>query len=85
MSAAEEAIENAGAILGEQYQNYVVIVQHDDETVERKTNNTLISKALCQEVLQQLKEERELENVEVEWEDDEEEAGSDYSDENWEN
>ena len=83
-SPEESAVQKAAAILGEHFQNYVVIVQYDCETVERSTNNTLMCKALCQEVLQQIKDERDVEDVEVEW-DDEEEAGGDYSTGEWEN
>ena len=83
-SPEEEAVEQVSAILGEHFQNYVIVVQYDCETVERTTNNTLMCKALCQEVLQQIKDERDLEDVEVVW-DDEEEAESDYPDNDLEN
>ena len=74
MALTDEALEQAKAILGEQFQNYAIVVQHDDEEVEYDSNNQLMGKALFQEALEQMKEQRELENqdVEVIWEDEDE-------------
>ena len=74
MALTDEALEQAQAILGEQFQNYAIVVQHDDEEVEYASNNQLMGKALFQEALEQMKEQRELENqdVEVIWEDEDE-------------
>ena len=66
----EEALVQAKTILGEQFQNYSIIVQYDDETVSYTGNNSLTTKALMQEALQQIEDQREA--VEIVWDEEEE-------------
>jgi hypothetical protein len=66
----EDALGNSRTELGEQFSNYCIIVQYDDETVSYTGNNSLMTKALCQEALQMIEDQREA--VEIVWEDEEE-------------
>lgn len=72
----DEALSKAIAILAEHFINYAVVVQYDDGSVWHQSNNDLVEKALYEESLTQMKEEREWENsdVEIEWDDDEGES-----------
>ena len=66
----EDALANSRTELGEQFQNYCIVVQYDDETVSYTGNNSLVTKALLQEALQMIEDQREA--VEIVWEDEEE-------------
>ncbi len=66
----EEALANSKMELGEQFENYCIVVQYDDETVSYTGNNSLVTKALLQESLQMIEDQREA--VEIVWEDEEE-------------
>jgi hypothetical protein len=72
MAATDDALENAKAALGEQFQHYAIVVQYDDGDVWHDSNNALVEKALYKEALTMIKEEREWEDsdVEIEWDDD---------------
>lgn len=72
MAATDDALENAKAALGEQFQHYAIVVQYDDGDVWHDSNNALVEKALYKEALTMIKEEREWEDndIEVEWEED---------------
>ena len=75
----EDAIDTVKATLGEHFQNFAIVVQWDCGEVQYEFNNDnkIVGKALFQESLQLMKDERELENedIEVIWEDEEEEEG----------
>ena len=66
----EDALANSRTELGEQFQNYCIVVQYDDETVSYTGNNSLVTKALLHEALQMIEDQREA--VEIVWEDEEE-------------
>jgi hypothetical protein len=72
MAATDDALENAKAALGEQFQHYAIVVQYDDGDVWHDSNNALVEKALYKEALTMIKEEREWEDsdVEIDWDDD---------------
>ena len=78
-TGTEEAIDRATAVLGEHFQHYAIVVQYDDGTVWHQGNNDLVEKALYQEALNMIQEERDYENedLEIDWE-EEEEAGDDW-------
>jgi len=59
MASEEDALEQAKAILGEHFQHYAVVVQYDDGSVWHEGNNELVSKALHEEALNMIREERE--------------------------
>jgi hypothetical protein len=70
----EEVIEEVKAKLGEHFQNYAIVVQWDCGEIQYEYNNTLVGKALFRESLSQMKREEDLEDedVEVVWDDEEE-------------
>jgi len=75
MQSVEEEFERAKAILGEHFQHFAVVVQYEDGSVWHEGNNALVEKALYEEALYIIKEEREAEDIvwEVDWDDEEEE------------
>lgn len=77
MAATDDALENAKAALGEQFQHYAIVVQYDDGEVWHESNNSLVEKALYDEALNMMKEEREWadSDVDIEWDDDDEDDG----------
>ncbi len=72
MAATDDALENAKAALGEQFQHYAIVVQYDDGDIWHEGNNSLVEKALYKEALTIIKEEREWEDsdVDIDWDDD---------------
>ena len=78
MAATDDALENAKAALGEQFQHYAIVVQYDDGDVWHDSNNALVEKALYKEALTMIKEEREGEDSDVETERDDESDGDDW-------
>ena len=51
MSSCEDAVEQVKGILGEHFQNYTIIVQHDCGDLQYEMNNQLVGKALIRETL----------------------------------
>ena len=76
MASEETALEKASALLGEHFINYAIVVQYDDESVWHEGNNALVEKALYQEALTMITQERqaEEEDIEVVWDDEDDEA-----------
>lgn len=74
MASEEEALEQAKAILGEHFQHYAIVVQYDDGSVWHEGNNELVTKALHEEALNMIRDEREWADceVDIDWDDDEE-------------
>jgi|TARA_E500000318_G_scaffold15861_1_gene16248 hypothetical protein len=72
MASEEEAFNQAKALLGEHYQHYAIVVQYDDGSVWHEGNNELVSRALYEEALTMIKEQREWEDsdLEIDWEED---------------
>lgn len=73
MASEEESLEQAKAILGEHFQHYAIVVQYDDGSVWHDGNNELVNKALHEEALNMIREEREWTDcdTEIQWDDDE--------------
>ena len=70
---SEEVVEQVKGLLGEHFQNYTVIVQHDCGDLQYEFNNLIVGKALMRESLELIKAEQtweDSEEVEVEWDDD---------------
>ena len=65
MASEEDALEQAKAILGEHFQHYAIVVQYDDGSVWHEGNNELVSKALHEEALNMIREEREWADSDV--------------------
>ena len=42
----EDALANSRTELGEQFQNYCIVVQYDDETVSYTGNNSLVTDSI---------------------------------------
>lgn len=76
MAATDDALETAKAALGEQFQHYAIVVQYDDGEVWHEGNNALVEKALYDEALSMIKEEREWEgaDLDVDWEEEEDDG-----------
>jgi hypothetical protein len=74
MASEEEALEQAKAILGEHFQHYAIVVQYDDGSVWHEGNNGLVTKALHEEALNMIRDEREWADceVDIDWDDDDE-------------
>lgn len=72
MACDDDALEQAKAILGEHFQHYAIVVQYDDGSVWHEGDNELVSKALHEEALNMIREEREWadSDVDIEWDDD---------------
>lgn len=84
MSSCEDAVEQVKGILGEHFQNYTIIVQHDCGDLQYEMNNQLVGKALMRETLDILKQEQkweDSEDVEVVWDDEEDDRWGDLEDE----
>lgn len=72
MAAEENALDQATGVLGEQFQHYAIVVQYDDGSVWHQSNNELVEKALYEEALNMIREEREWadSDVDIDWDDD---------------
>lgn len=72
MTSEDDALEAAAGMLGEHFENYAIVVQYTDGTVWHQGNNDLTEKALYQEALTMMEEERQWEDsdVEIDWDDD---------------
>ena len=72
MASEDDAIEQAQGILGEHFQHYAIVVQYDDGSVWHVGNNELVTKALHEEALNMIREEREWadSDVDIDWDDD---------------
>jgi hypothetical protein len=75
MSSEDTALEAAVGMLGEHFENYAIVVQYTDGSVWHQGNNDLTERALYQEALMMMREERQWEksDVEIDWEDDDDE------------
>ena len=53
------------AILGEMFENYAIVVQYDDGSVFHDGNNEIVERALYQEALTMIEDEREWLDADV--------------------
>ena len=78
MQATEDAFEKAKAIIGEHFPNYAIVVQYDDGSIWHESNNTLVEKPLYIEALTLIKEERKSEEIEddvdIDWDDEDDDT-----------
>ncbi len=72
MASEDDAMETAAATLGEHFENYAIVVQHSDGSVDHVGNNDLVERALYEEALYLIKEAREWEDsdIDIEYDDD---------------
>ena len=65
MTAEWEALQRDKAILGEMFENYAIVVQYDDGSVFHDGNNEIVERALYQEALAMIEDEREWLDADV--------------------
>ena len=80
MASDDEALEQVKAILGEHFQHYALVVQYEDGSIWGEGDNDLVTKALHEEALHMIKEQREWEDcdIDIDWDDEEEDDGEDW-------
>jgi hypothetical protein len=80
MATEDEALEQIKGILGEHFQHYAFVVQYDDGSIWGEGDNELVTKALHEEALMMIKQQREWEDsdLEIVWDDDDEDDGEEW-------